>query len=211
MSSTTRFPNGVTNVSEVSMFADLKQLDPTQYHTYWEDFDYYGAAADWSGNPADAALTNADGGVIEVSKTSGAGVGYIQKIGQSFTVEVGKRLWLQAKVKLNDNAQGLFVGLGTVPPSSDDFWFVYDPVNGLQFVIGTTITPLNLTLASDTYVVLGVYVNESGVVSVFVNGQFVKTATGTLSASTVSPIMVAYAINNPAVLSIDYFLAVKER
>ena len=90
MSSTTRFPDGVTNVSEVSMFADLRQLSPTQYHTYWEDFDYY-AAADWSGDTVDASLSDADGGVLDVVKGDG-GETSIFKVGKSFHLEVGKRL-----------------------------------------------------------------------------------------------------------------------
>ena len=70
MSSTTRFPNGVTNVGEDTIFAALGQLAPTKFHTYWEDFDYY-AAGDWTVTETQASATQAladgDGGLLLLS------------------------------------------------------------------------------------------------------------------------------------------------
>ena len=50
---TTRFPNGITNVGEQSLFAELGQPAATIFHTYFEDFDYY-TAGDWTVTETDA-------------------------------------------------------------------------------------------------------------------------------------------------------------
>ena len=34
----THFPNGVTNVTKESTFGDLKQMSPSKYTVYWNDF-----------------------------------------------------------------------------------------------------------------------------------------------------------------------------
>jgi hypothetical protein len=209
MSSTTRFPDGVTNVSEVSMFADLRQLSPTQYHTYWEDFDYY-TEADWSDQASDASLADADGGVLDIAN-SGGGTSSISKVGKSFQFEAGKRLWMECRLKLNDVDQGFIVGFGSIATQSSIFAFVKSPVPALGFYVGTTLNSLSLPLEDDTYIVLGASVDESGVVRVFVNGQFVTVASGTLPPSAVPPLLGVIAIPGAATLSVDYFLAVKER
>jgi hypothetical protein len=218
MSSTTRFPDGVTNVSEVSMFADLRQLSPTQYHTYWEDFDYY-TEADWSGSAPDASLADADGGVLDVVKGD-AGSTTISKVGKSFQLEVGKRLWMECRFKVADVDQGFFVGLGLADSEYSIFGFAKtqtyvppdpDPVQIQGFFIGTAPTALNLPLEDDTYIVLGASVDELGVVRLFVNGQFVTVASGTNPPAAVAPSFGAFAITGPQTLSVDYFLAVKER
>lgn len=209
MSSTTRFPDGVTNVSEVSMFADLRQLSPTQYHTYWEDFDYY-TEADWSGQASDASLADADGGVLDVVKIGG-GATSISKVGKSFQFEAGKRLWMECRFKLNDVDQGFYVGFGSIATPSSTFAFVKTPVPSLGFFVGGTLNTLSLPLENDTYIVLGASVDELGVARVFVNGQFVTVASGTLPPSAVAPTLLALSISGDTTLSVDYFLAVKER
>jgi hypothetical protein len=209
MSSTTRFPNGVTNVSEVSMFADLRQLSPTQYHTYWEDFDYY-AAADWSGDTSDASLADADGGVLDIVRT-GPGASVISKVGKSFQFEAGKRLWMECRFKLDDVDQGFLVGFGSIATPSSVFAFLKTGVPSLGFFVGGTLNTLSLPLENDTYIVLGASVDELGVVRVFVNGQFVTVASGTLPPAAVAPSLGALAISSPVTASVDYFLAVKER
>lgn len=38
-SNVTRFPNGLGTVDPDDLLADMKAPDPTQYHTYFDDFD----------------------------------------------------------------------------------------------------------------------------------------------------------------------------
>jgi len=40
----TRFPNGISTRAETDILNGLGFSDPTKYHTYFEDFDYYNAA-----------------------------------------------------------------------------------------------------------------------------------------------------------------------
>ena len=67
MGAPTRFQNGVTNNSGYDALGMLGELDPTLYHTFWEDFDYY-AAANWIitnvGVTPTVALSGANGGAI---------------------------------------------------------------------------------------------------------------------------------------------------
>ena len=85
--STTRFPNGVTNVGEDSLFAALGQLAGPQFHTYFEDFDYY-TAADWTVTETQAgatqALTDGDGGLLLLTNTAADNdLVALQKVGES--------------------------------------------------------------------------------------------------------------------------------
>jgi len=40
----TNFPFGVNNITAQNILGQLKHLDPTQLHTYFNDFDTYPAA-----------------------------------------------------------------------------------------------------------------------------------------------------------------------
>jgi hypothetical protein len=100
----TRFPNGVTNVSEDSPFADLAMPAPTLFHTYMEDFDYY-VAGDWTVTETDAgateALADGDGGLLLLTNTAADNdLVAMQKKGNSFTFTAGKKLFLNRASKL---------------------------------------------------------------------------------------------------------------
>jgi len=91
---TTRFPNGVTNVGEQSLFAELGQPAATIFHTYFEDFDYY-TAGDWTVTETDAgatqALTDGDGGLLLITNTAADNdLVSLQKKGESFRFASGK-------------------------------------------------------------------------------------------------------------------------
>ena len=112
----TRYENGVTNRPVSDIFNSLRTMDPTRYHTLFEDFDFY-VAANWTVTETDAgatqALTDADGGVLLITNSAGDDdlVG-VQKIGESFLFEVGKKLFFKARLALNDATESdLAVGL----------------------------------------------------------------------------------------------------
>ena len=100
----TRFPFGLTNVSESNSLADLGMPSPTKYHSYMEDFDYY-VAGDWTVTETDSgatqALTDGDGGLLLVTNTAADNdlVG-IQKKGESFRFASGKKLFFEARFKV---------------------------------------------------------------------------------------------------------------
>lgn len=113
LSSVTRYPGGLANVVEGSLFGDLKQPSPTKYHVFFDDFDRY-TAGDWVVTETDAgatqALVGADGGQLVITNTAGitdavnlqwaGGAGAF--IG-NFTFDPAKDLFVAAKFKL-DNA-----------------------------------------------------------------------------------------------------------
>ena len=106
MSSTTRFPNGVTNAGEDTIFAALGQLAPTKFHTYMEDFDYY-TAGDWTVTETQAgatqALADGDGGLLLLTNSAADDdLNALQKKGESFRFAAGKKLWFEARFKVSD-------------------------------------------------------------------------------------------------------------
>jgi hypothetical protein len=110
----TRFPNGVNNapLGVNDIFNSLKGLDPTQYHTFFDDFDFY-TAADWTVTEvgtATQALTDVDGGVLLISNSAGiADSSYQQKVGSSFQPKVGKKIYFETQFAVSDATQSVVV------------------------------------------------------------------------------------------------------
>jgi len=66
--SSTNFDSGITNAPKASTAGNLGHLDPTQWHTYFNDFDTY-VAGEWTittteggAGSATEALADVDGG-----------------------------------------------------------------------------------------------------------------------------------------------------
>ena len=226
MLSTTRFPNGVTNVGEESLFAAMGQLAPTKFHTYMEDFDYY-TAADWTVTETDAgatqALTNGDGGLLLITNTAADNdLVALQKVGASFTFESGKKLWFEARFKVSDATQSdLVMGLqvtDTTPLNvSDGVFFQKDDgsaaVSLLVEKTNTATTTAAATLVDDTYIRLGYWYDGDAAVYIFVNGSIVgKSVTTNLPTAS---LRVSFALQNgeaaAKTMTVDYIFVAKER
>lgn len=161
--SVTRFPNGINNVDVGAIFNSLKMLDPTKFHTFFEDFDYYNAA-DWTVTETQAgatqALANGDGGLILLTNTAADNdINQIQKVGQSFTFTAGKKLFFRAILQVSDATQSdVVVGLQVANVDASDLATVTD---GMFFykADGATSTSVylrkNTTTGSTTAVVTG--------------------------------------------------------
>lgn len=112
----TRFSGGVTNRPENDILGgSFKAPDPTLYHTFFEDFDYY-TAADWTVTEvgvATQALTDADGGVLLVTNAAADNdSSSSQKVGESFTLETGKKLFFKSRLAVSDaTLSDVLVGL----------------------------------------------------------------------------------------------------
>ena len=111
----THFTSGVTNVSADGSLGKAKQLDPTKYHIYHDDFDKY-TASDWvittteagSGN-ASEALADGDGGLLVVTNDdANDDADFFQWAGgsggviESFKWEANKQLFFKARFKTSD-------------------------------------------------------------------------------------------------------------
>jgi len=227
MLSTTRFPNGVTNVGEDSLFAAMGQLAPTKFHTYMEDFDYY-AAADWTVTETQAgatqALTNGDGGLLLLTNSAADDdLNALQKVGASFAFAAGKKLWFEARFKVSDATQSDFVmglqGTDTTPLDTTDgvFFLKADGSTSVSLLVEAsstaTTTASVATVADDTFVRLGFWYDGDAAVYYFVNG-----ALGGKSVTTNLPtadLRVSFGIQNgeavAKTMTIDYVFVAKER
>lgn len=227
----TRFPNGVTNVAENDLFCDLAMPDPTQFHTYFNDFDTY-AAGDWTvtetSSTATQALADGDGGWLLVTNSDqDDSLCALQKVGESFLMESGKKAFFKTRFKVSDATQSdLVVGLQVTDASpldvSDGIYFLksdgaatVDLVCRKNATTGSNTKTAVATLSDDTFVTLGWYYDGSGSITYSVNG----TVQGSLGASSSylpdTDLTVSFAIQNGEAavktMTVDFVYAAKQR
>lgn len=227
----TRFSNGVTNVNDVNLFADMAQLDPTLFHTYFNDFDTY-TAGDWVVTETDAgatqALTAGDGGLLLVTNTAADDdLVALQKTPAAFTFTAGKKTFFRARFKVSDATQSdLVFGLQVVDTTpldvTDGVYFLKaDGSTSVSVVCrkdattGSTSAAGVATLANDTFITLGfAYDGESRVVYE-VNGVVVGALNGTSAFLPDAACTLSFALQNgeavAKTMTVDYIFAAKER
>ena len=224
---TTRFPNGVTNVGEQSLFAELAQPAATVYHTYFEDFDYY-AAADWTVTETDAAatqaLTDGDGGLLLVTNTAADNdLVALQKKGESFRFATGKPLFFEARFKVSNATQSdVVIGLQITDASPLDvtdgvFFLKSDDSTTISLLVeknNTATTTSVGTLADDTFIRLGFYYDGASAIQAFVDGTYVATSVTTNLVDD-EDLTISFAIQNgnavARTMTVDYIYVAKER
>lgn len=227
----TRFPNGVTNVAENDLFCNLAMPDPTQYHTYFDDFDTY-TAAQWTVTETSAtatqALADGDGGwLLLTNSTEDDSLNALQKVGESFLMESGKQAFFKARFKVSDATQsdvviGLQITDATPLDVSDGIYFLksdgaatVDLVCRKNATTGSNTATAVATLSDDTFVTLGWYYDGQGNLTYSVN----NSVTGSMSASSSylpdTELTVSFAIQNGAAaaktMTVDYIYAAKQR
>ena len=226
--SNTRFPFGVTNVGDSSMYADMGQNAPSVFHNYFEDFDYY-VAGDWTVTETDAAateaLTNGDGGQLLITNTAADNdLVAMQKKGESFTFASGKKLWFESRFKVSDATQSdVVMGLqvtDTTPlaVANGVFFLKSDGAATADLVLtkaGTSTTNSAVaTLADDTFITLGFYY-DGGSLYYFVNGVLKGTSVVTNLPASSTTLTVSFAIQNgeaaAKTMTVDYIFVAKER
>ncbi len=231
---TTNLKDGVTNVAKsLSPLGEYKSLDPSVNHEYFDDFDTY-AAAQWTVTETDAgatqALANADGGVLLITNTAADDdLVALQKVGESFKFEAGKKTFFKARLKVSDATQSDFViGLqitDTTPLAvTDGVYFRKDDGDAnLDFVIvkdSTATTALAIaTVANNTYITVGFYYNGVDSIRYFAGTDPVNPTPLGKSVITNLPddeeLTVSFGIQNgeavAKTMSVDYIFAAKER
>jgi hypothetical protein len=225
---TTRFPNGVTNVGEDSLFAAMGQLAATKFHTYFEDFDYY-TAANWTVTETQAgatqALADGDGGLLLLTNSAADDdLVALQKVGESFRFEAGKKLFFEARFKVSDATQsdvvmGLQITDATPLDVSDGVFFIKaDGSTSVSLLVeknGTATTTASVaTMANDTFVRLGFYYDGVSQIQYFVNGVL-GGASVTTNLVDDEDLTVSFAIQNgeavAKTMTVDYVFVAKER
>lgn len=227
MSTPTRFNHGVTNATKVSPLAMMGQLDPTQYHTYFNDFDTY-VAADWTvtnvGVTPTVAVTGVEGGAILQTNTAGiADSSYRQLPGASFSFESSKKVWFKARFSVSDATQSSIVfGLQVVDTTplavSDGMYFLKtDGAATFDFksLTGSTATTAAAvgSLVDATMSELAFYYDGAQEVQYFQDGVLLgRMAVATLPTGQVT---VSFGMaNGEAVaktMTVDYIFAAKAR
>jgi hypothetical protein len=229
--SNTRFPYGLTNVSEVDLFADMVQPDPTLFHTYFNDFDTY-VAGDWTVTETDSgatqALTAGDGGLLLITNTAADNdLVALQKNPAAFTFTAGKKTFFRCRFKVSDATQSdLVFGLQVVDTTpldvTDGIYFLKaDGAATVDFICrknastGSTSASAVATMANDTFIELGFYYDGQSKVAYEVNGSVL----GSLDASSTylpdTTCTVSFALQNgeavAKTMTVDYVYVAKER
>lgn len=227
----TRFPNGVTNVADNALFADMVQPDPTKFHQFFDDFDTY-AAGDWTVTETQAgatqALTAGDGGLLLLTNSAADDdLVALQKNPAAFTFTAGKKTFFRCRFKVSDATQSdIVIGLQVVDTTpldvTDGVYFLKaDGSTAISVVCrknattGSTSASSIATLADDTYISLGFAYDGEGKVFYEVNGSVV----GSLDASSAylpdTTCTVSFALQNgeaaAKTMTVDYIYAAKER
>jgi hypothetical protein len=229
--SNTRFPNGMTNVGETDIFADMVEPVPTLFHSYFNDFNTY-TAGDWVVTETDAAATQAltagDGGLLLITNTAADDdLVALQKTPAAFSFTAGKKAFFSARFKVSDATQSDFViGMQVVDTTpldvTDGVYFLKADGAATLSVIcrknastGSTSASAIATLANDTFVTVAWYYNGIDSVAYAVNG----TVLGSLSATSAylpdTTTTVSFALQNgeavAKTMTVDYVFAAFER
>ena len=230
---TTNFKNGVTNITAQNILGQLKELDPTQLHTYFNDFDSY-ISGNWTITETQAgatqALANADGGVLLLTNSAADDdLNALQKVGESFKFEAGKKLFFKARFAVSDATQSDFViGLQitdiTPLAVSDGVYFRKDDGDAnLDFVVikdSTASTASAIaTVVANTYITVGFYYNGvDEVVYAASTDSLNPTVLGKLAITNLpddEELTISFGIQNgeavAKTMSIDYIFVAKER
>lgn len=227
----TRFPNGVTNVADNALFADMVQPDPTKFHTFFDDFDTY-TAGDWVVTETQAgatqALTAGDGGLLLLTNTAADDdLVALQKTPAAFTFTAGKKTFFSCRFKVSDATQSdVVIGLQVVDTTpldvTDGVYFLKADGSTAISVIcrknattGSTSASSIATLANDTFIELGFAYDGEGKVYYEVNGNVVGSLDASSSYLPDTDCTVSFAIQNgeavAKTMTVDYIFVAKER
>lgn len=229
----TNFTKGVNNITAQNILGQMIQLDPTQMHTYFDDFDEY-HAVNWTVTETQAgatqALANVDGGVLLLTNSAADNdLNALQKVGESFKFEAGKKLFFKARFAVSDATESDFIiGLqitdSTPLAVTDGVYFRKDDGDAnLDFVVvkdstASTATAIT-TVANNTYLTVGFYYNGiNEIVYAASTNNNNPTILGKLAVTNLpddEELTISFGIQNgeavAKTMSIDYIFASKER
>ena len=230
---TTNSTNGITNIAADNILGQIKQLDPSQAHSNFNDFDNY-IAGDWTVTEtqvgATQAITNEDGGVLLLTNSAADDdLVALQLSKETFKFAVNKPLFFKAKFKVSDATQSdLVIGLqitDTTPLAVTDgvYFSKADGAATLNFnvVKNSTATTASAiaTLSDATYITVAFYYN--GVDKIVYAAGTDSNAPTILGKSVITnlpddeELTLSFAVQNgeavAKTMSIDYIFCSKER
>ncbi len=227
------FVGGVTQAEETWTLGTYTLPDPTQNHTWFDDFDQY-TAADWTitetGTGTRAVGNLANGILVVTNAAADNDANFLQWSGNTSgaTVETwrfasGKELWFKTRFKISDATQSDFViGLqitDTTPLAVTDgvYFRKDDGSTTLSMLVtknSTSTTTTVATLANDTYVSVGYYYNGGNAIDIYVNDVRIGSSV-TTNIPDDEEMTISFGIQNgeavAKVLSLDYIFVSQER
>ena len=231
MASTTpsRTPKGFNNLPADNPLRMIPVPDDTyQVSKFSEDFHYW-IAARWTITDTGAntqAPANEEWGVLAVTLAAAANnASYIQKKGESFSLEVGRRLWFKGRFNLSDVTDadavfGLQITDTTPLAASDGIWFSTSNASAaLDFhaakgSVQQDITGI-ATLVNSTYVEVAVFWNGQDRIEVYVDGNLVGAVTDIATYMSTHTLTASFGHKTTAgtanVMSVDFLTVAEER
>ena len=230
------FPDGVTNNYLNTLLGSMGQLDPSVYHSYFNDFDTY-TAGNWTitaTGAATEALTNENGGSLLITNTAGNGdLASLQLVPSSFALTAGVPAFFKARFKLSDaNLSNFSIGLQAANTTP------FTVVNGIIFYKNSGSTAVNLGIVSAsavqtapnnfaaisaTYVTVGFYFDGT-VINYFGSSDTSTTSSsrnptrlGTITPTNlpVGALTLSISLSNGAAIAktatVDYIFAATQR
>lgn len=230
MPAPSRFLSGVSSRKYPDPLYNYTDVDPTDLHRFWEDFDTY-TSGQWTATvtgTGTTALTAGDGGLL-ASVTSGANndANYLQKTTEGFSFEANRQAWFKTRFKVSALTSVVVIGLqvtDTTPEDvTDGVYFLSTTGTGAVSLIcrqnattGST-SATGMTLVADTYTELSWYWDGKGNLQYFQDGRQLGTITGITTSNflpdTTTTVSFGIRTTSAAVktLTIDYILAAKAR
>lgn len=228
---TTKFPNGITNAARDSALEQMGQLDPTNVHTYFNDFDEPPLSTEWTltavsvGTGTSAITTpDLDGGNARITTAANENDGlWAQLAGETFLMSASKKLWIKARFQVGDAIESDMVfGLHSTSttPQAATMRFLFESVDGAAAMYFNCDNNTDdddsstvVTLTDDTFVTVGAYYDGNGNVKLFANDVHVTTMTGITPPAAEMAVGFGY-LNGAAgaeTTDVDYIFVAQER
>lgn len=226
----TRFPGGVTNVSDTDIFNAMGQLDPTEFYTYWDDFFSY-HATEWTVTETQAGATQAlaagvGGTLVLTNSAADNDLNAIQRTFSLASFTAGKRAFFKTRFKVDDATQSdIAIGLQVIDTTpldvTDGVYFLKaDDATSISIVCRKNASTGSTTavvgnLANDTFAELGWYYDGISRIWYSLNGVVI----GALDASSAylpdTNVTASIAVQNGSAaartLTVDYMFYAFER
>jgi len=237
----TRFPNGISTVTDTDILNGFGQPDPTKYHVFFDDFDIRnltdGTIAKWTdtlnaGTVAVAAANN--GTIVLTAANTDEALTQTQATTATWLPSVSKKFWLKSRFKVSSGVLAdLFVGLAVIDTTLIDGASGLGMTDAIGFWKAATDTSLTAivrkdastgatslaslgSVASDTFMTVGMYYAGAGtmytMVDGVVNGSFAVSSTYWPDAQLSPSLAVAQEGTGGAnLLTVDYLFIAAER
>lgn len=203
---TTRYPYGVTNADPNGALSEIGQLDPTLYHTFWDDFDGL-VVQDGSGTPlvqwtftlnsGTIAQTAVDGGAVLITTANtDEAITQMQRTSATFLPTANKKMFFKARLKVANAAlTDILVGLAAIDTALiaasaidvTDAMAFFKAATDTSFTFynrkdastGSTSATSIGTVADNTYFTVGFYYDGVSKVYYYFNDALIGSVSGT--------------------------------